>query len=113
MLRAALEGVAFLLRSKLDDLNRAGCRPEQVVIAGGGSRHADWRRLLSDVFQLPLFSASSPWLSVRGAALIAGVATGLYSGWAEAAGSVAPPEPVAGPVPSASAEQRYQRWRNS
>jgi xylulokinase len=113
MLRAALEGVAFLLRSKLDDLHRAGCRPEQVVIAGGGSRHADWRRLLSDVFQLPLFSASSPWLSVRGAALIAGVATGLYSGWAEAAGSVAPPEPAAGTVPCALAQQRYQRWRNS
>jgi xylulokinase len=113
MLRAALEGVAFLLRGKLDDLRRAGCRPDQVVIAGGGSRHADWRRLLSGVFQLPLLVASSPWLSARGAVLIAGVATGLYSGWAEATRSVAPPEPAADTVLDVTAEQRYERWRNS
>lgn len=113
MLRAALEGVAFLLRSKLDDLRRAGCRPDQVVIAGGGSRHTDWRQLLSGVFRLPLLAASSPWLSARGAVLIAGVATGLYSGWAEATGSVAPPEPAVGTVFSEPAEQRYQRWRRN
>lgn len=113
MLRAALEGVAFLLRSKLDDLHRAGCRPDQVVISGGGSRHADWRQLLSDVFQLPLLLASSPWLSARGAVLIAGMAAGLYSGWAEATESVAPPEPAADTVPSGPAEQHYQRWRRN
>lgn len=111
LLRAALEGVAFLLRTRLEDLRRAGCRPEKVVIAGGGSRHPSWQRLLGDVFQLPLLAASSPWLTARGATLIAGVATSLYSDWAEAAKSVPPPELVADRVPSAAAEEHYQLWR--
>jgi xylulokinase len=94
LLRAALEGVAFLLRTRLEDLHQAGCRAERVVLAGGGSRDPSWRRLLSDVFGLPLHMASTPWLSARGATLIAGVATGLYDTWSDAARSVPPPQPA-------------------
>ena len=38
LLRAALEGVAFLLRGQLDDLRAAGSAPVLVLLAGGGSR---------------------------------------------------------------------------
>jgi xylulokinase len=111
LLRAALEGVAFLLRTKLGDLDRVGSRPEKIVLAGGGSQHPSWRRLLADVFQLPLFTASTPWLSARGATLIAGVATGLYPTWADAARSIPPPEPAAAPGHSHLAEEHYRRFR--
>jgi xylulokinase len=113
LLRAALEGVAFLLRTKLDDLHRVGPRPEQIVLAGGGSQHPSWRRLLADVFQLPLFTASTPWLSARGAALIAGVATGLHPTWDDVTRSIPPPEPAAAAGHSDPAEQHYQRFRRS
>jgi xylulokinase len=112
LLRAALEGVAFLLRTKLDDLHRVGCRPEKIVLAGGGSQHPSWRRLLADVFRLPLFTASTPWLSARGGTLIAGVATGLYSSWADAAKSIPPPEPAAAAGHTDLAEEHYQRFRS-
>jgi xylulokinase len=111
LLRAALEGVAFLLRAKLGYLRDAGCYPEKAVIAGGGSRHPSWRRLLADVLQLPLYAASTPWLSVRGATLIAGVATGIYPTFADAASRIPPPEPAAGAGHSDPAEERYQRFR--
>jgi xylulokinase len=111
LLRAALEGVAFLLRTKLGDLERVGSRPEKIALAGGGSQHAAWRRLLADVFQLPLFTASTPWLSARGAAVIAGVATGLYPSWAGAATSIPPPEPAAAAGHSDPAEEHYRRFR--
>jgi xylulokinase len=111
LLRAALEGVAFLLRTKLDDLDRMGSRPERIALAGGGSQHPSWRRLLADVFQRPLFSASTPWLSARGATLIAGLATGLYPSWAGAAASIPPPEPAAPAGHSDLAEEGYQRFR--
>jgi xylulokinase len=111
LLRAALEGVAFLLRAKLEDLRRMGCRPEKAVIAGGGSRDPSWRRLLADVLQLPLFAASTPWLSARGATLIAGVATGLYPAWADAARSIQLPQPAADAGPSDPAEEHYQRFQ--
>lgn len=111
-MRGALEGVAFLLRTRLEDLRRVGCVPEKVVIAGGGSRNEAWQQLLGEVFELPLFAASSPSLSARGATLIAGVATGMYSTWAEATATVAPPEPVTNHVSSPDAEEEYQRWRS-
>jgi xylulokinase len=113
LLRAALEGVAFLLRTKLDDLHRVGGRPEKLVLAGGGARHPSWRRLLADVFRRPLLSASTPWLSARGATMIAGVATGLYPTWADAARSIPPPEPAADAGRSELAEQHYQRFRDA
>jgi xylulokinase len=110
LLRAALEGVAFLLRTKLDDLRHLGCHPEQVVIAGGGSRHPGWRSLLADVLQLPLYAASTPWLSARGATLIAGVAAGLYPTLAIAARHIPPAEPAADAGRSEPAEEHYRRF---
>jgi xylulokinase len=110
LLRAALEGVAFLLRSSLDDLRRADGRAERVVIAGGGSRDPAWRQLLADVFGVPLFAAGSTSLSARGATLIAGMAAGVYESWGEAARSLPPPEPAAEPANTQAAAEHYRRW---
>jgi xylulokinase len=77
LLRAALEGVAFLLRGKLDDMRAAGCAPDKILLAGGGARHPAWRQLLADVLAVPLYPAGAGWLTARGAALIAAQATGL------------------------------------
>lgn len=110
VLRAALEGVAFLLRSKLDDLDRVGGRPEKIVISGGGSRHRAWQRLLADVLQVPLYAASTPWLSVRGATLIAGVAAGLHPSLTDAARTIPPAERAASAGRSDVAEERYRRF---
>jgi len=75
LLRAALEGVAFLLNDRLEDLREAGHRPERVILGGGGTRHPAWRQLLADVLGLPLHPAPTTWLSATGAALIAAEAT--------------------------------------
>src|SRR6516162_8087083 len=89
LLRAALEGVAFLLRSQLDDLRAAAeftgeQAPVLVLLAGGGSRPAAWRQLLADALNVPLQpapvpggSAAAGWLTARGAALLAAQAAGL------------------------------------
>jgi xylulokinase len=78
LLRAALEGVAFLLRGKLDDL-RAGWAsgPAAIALAGGGSRAPAWRQLLADALAVPVVPAGNGSLTVRGAALIASAAAGL------------------------------------
>ena len=78
LMRAALEGVAFLLRGKLDDLRAHGAPgPAAIQLAGGGSRSPAWRRLLADVLAVPLYPAGDGWLTARGAALLAAAATGL------------------------------------
>jgi xylulokinase len=80
LLRAALEGVAFLLRRRLDDLRAAGHHPAAAIIGGGGASHPEWRQLLADVLGMPLHPADTSWLSAAGAARIAAGVTGMRWG---------------------------------
>jgi xylulokinase len=75
--RGAIEGVAFLLRKRLDDLRAAGHQPEAVLLGGGGATHPAWRQLLADVLALPLHPADTSWLSAAGAARVAAAAAGM------------------------------------
>jgi xylulokinase len=77
LLRGALEGVAFLLRRRLDDLRAAGHQPEAVLLGGGGATHPAWRQLLADVLALPLHPGDTSWLSAAGAARVAAPAAGM------------------------------------
>jgi xylulokinase len=80
LLRGALEGVAFLLRRRLDDLRAAGHRPDAAILGGGGASHPAWRQLLADALGLPLHPADTSWLSAAGAAQVAAAATGMGRG---------------------------------
>jgi len=75
--RGALEGVAYLLRKRLDDLRAAGHQPDAVLLGGGGATHPGWRQLLADVLALPLHPADTSWLSAAGAARVAAAAGGM------------------------------------
>jgi xylulokinase len=77
LLRGALEGVAFLLRRRLNDLRAAGHQPQSVLLGGGGATHPAWRQLLADVLALPLHPADTSWLSAAGAARVAATAAGM------------------------------------
>jgi len=81
LLRSALEGVAFALREGLEALEAAGIAAPELRLAGGGSADESWRQLLADVLGRPLgilpgSIASSA--SARGAAILAGLASGIY-----------------------------------
>ena len=110
-MRAALEGVAFLLRGKLEDLRAAGCAPARIQLAGGGSLHPAWRRLLADALAVPLYPSGTEWLTARGATLIAAMATGLTTGAVTADRSGHRAEAVVGA--SQLAEASYRRFASS
>ena len=112
LLRAALEGVAFLLRGKLDDLRAHGTPGSAAIqLAGGGSRHPAWRQLLADALAVPLYPAGDGWLTARGAALLAAAATGLVPD----ASTMVRSDRKTGAVVSAShlAEQAYRRFASA
>jgi xylulokinase len=75
LLRAALDGVAALLRQRLDDLRAAGHHPRSVILGGGGAAHPAWRELLAEALGLPLRPAPAAWLSAAGAARLAAAAS--------------------------------------
>ncbi|WP_376796576.1 xylulokinase [Thermogemmatispora sp.] len=78
LLRAALEGVACGIRLALERLPGAG-EVGSLLVAGGGSLHPAWRQLLADLLGRPLLSLEVSETAARGAALLAGLASGLWS----------------------------------
>ncbi len=84
LLHAALEGVAFGIRAALDAL--PGSSAEGTLrLAGGGSEHLAWRQMLADILGRELVTVDTPDASSRGAALLAGIADGI---WANAVATV-------------------------
>ncbi|MGI8911966.1 MAG: xylulokinase [Rubrobacteraceae bacterium] len=81
LLRAALEGVAFALREGLEALEATGVRAQELRLAGGGTADESWRQLLADVLGRPLQllpGSAAASASARGAAILAGLASGVY-----------------------------------
>jgi xylulokinase len=71
LMRSALDGVAGLLRERLDDLRAAGHAPRRVILGGGGTANPAWRELLARALGLPLREAATTWLTPTGAARLA------------------------------------------
>jgi xylulokinase len=111
LLRACLEGVAFSLREALEALERTGVEARQMRLAGGGTLRSEWRQMLSDVLDRPLLAVRDEAASARGAALLGGIACGLYSGVDEAAALAPRPAPATRPVAAAAYEEAFTRFR--
>jgi xylulokinase len=79
LMRAALEGVAFALKQGLEALTATGMQVTELRLAGGGTLETNWRQLLADILQVPLYSLTMPAASARGAAILAGIGTGVYT----------------------------------
>ena len=77
--RAVLEAVAFMLRRNLELLAGAGAQAAQIRSHGGGSRSALWNQVKADVCGLPVITLEGDDAAVRGDAMIAGVAAGIFT----------------------------------
>jgi xylulokinase len=88
LLHAALEGVAFGIRVAFEALPAAN-ETTTLRLAGGGSEHPAWRQMLADILNRELLTVDTPAASARGAALLGGIASGI---WVDALGtaSIAP-----------------------
>ncbi len=84
MARAVLEGVAYGMRDSLEIIREMGVPIQQVRASGGGAKSALWRQIQADVNQTPLVTINVDEGPAYGAALLATVATGIYSSVEEA-----------------------------
>jgi xylulokinase len=78
LVRAVLEGVAYGLRDSLELLCQLGVRPEAGRALGGGARSDVWLRIIASVLGLPLERVEVEEGAAYGAALLAGVAGGVF-----------------------------------
>jgi sugar (pentulose or hexulose) kinase len=82
--RAILEAIAFMLRRNLELLATAGAPALEVRSHGGGSRSDLWNRIKADACGIPVVTLEGEDAALRGDAMLAGVATGLFSDLAAA-----------------------------
>jgi xylulokinase len=82
--RAVMEGVVFSLRACLEAMAAAGVVPDQVRATGGGARSPRWRQLQADIYGLPIHRTMWEEGPAYGAALLGGVAAGVFGSVEEA-----------------------------
>jgi xylulokinase len=81
MIRAVFEGTAFGLRQIIELAERKwGLRPKRMVGVGGGSHSRFWAQIKAEILQLEYGTTEFQDASALGAALLGGVAGGVYSG---------------------------------
>ena len=81
--RALYEGLAFSIRDLLEAARALGFSFGTIRLMGGGARSACWRQIIADVTGLTIERTESADASF-GAALLAGIGTGLFAGPEEA-----------------------------
>jgi len=98
LVRAVLEGVAFGLRDSLDLIAELGPLPDRGRVSGGGARSEEWLKIVASVLELPLERTAADEGAAFGAALLGGVAGGIWASAAEAADAVVQPTSTVEPV---------------
>ena len=69
LLRSAVEGATFALKSGIDTLDSLGVSAERIVVTGGGARSATWRQIVADVCGTPVIVLEQDEGAAFGAAL--------------------------------------------
>ena len=84
LVRSVLEGVAFSLKDCYAIIQEQGLQLEQLRATGGGAKSLLWRQILADVLGVELVTTTSEEGPAFGAALLAGVASGIYESVSQA-----------------------------
>ncbi|QBD82270.1 xylulokinase [Ktedonosporobacter rubrisoli] len=84
LVRAVLEGVAFSLKDCFAIIREQGLQLDQMRATGGGAKSALWRQIIADVLGTELVLTNATEGPAFGAALLAGVAGGVYTSVVEA-----------------------------
>jgi xylulokinase len=84
MIRAALEGTAFSLKHNLDTARAAGAEANELHSMGGAANSKLWVQIKADVTGKKIVVPSSDTATTLGAAILAGVGTGIYASFEDA-----------------------------
>jgi xylulokinase len=99
LVRAVLEGVAFGLRDCLDLLRETGVEASVGRVSGGGAASELWLQIVASTLELPLERVAVDEGAAFGAALLGGVAAGVWSDVQAAVAATVRPRGRVDPVP--------------
>jgi len=111
--RAVLEGCAFALRDIVGRLDALGLGSQEIRVVGGGARSPLWMQIKANVTGKPVRAVLSAEPTALGAAILAGVAAGIFTDAEDAVNRVVKvaPEPIL-PQPDTAMvyDQAYRRY---
>ena len=84
LIRAIMEGVIFAMRDCLELFKQLHVCPEKLLAGGGGALSPLWRQIQADILGLPLVAVKTQEKSATGAAMIAGIGSGIFASFEEA-----------------------------
>jgi xylulokinase len=114
LVRAVLEGVAFGLRDSLELLRDLGVGVEVGRVSGGGARSSLWLQIVASALGIPLELTAVEEGSAFGAALLGGVAAGVFADVHEAVARCVSVRETVQPLPdwARTYEDLYPRYRS-
>jgi xylulokinase len=100
ILKAIMEGVTVYFVESIQSLNRLGADTTQFVATGGGARSDRWLQIKADIFGVPFIRPRVTEGSLVGAAMLAGLSTGVFANPAEAVSRFVEHDRVFEPCPT-------------
>ena len=82
--QAVFEGVCFALKDSFVQLSKMGVKINKSYLTGGGSRSHLWKKLLSSILNIPLYTVSDAYGPSYGMCITVLVSSGKYSSLSEA-----------------------------
>ncbi len=104
--RAIMEGTAYLLKARMDALRDMGIRADSVTMAGGPSDTFPWPQIVCDVLGMEVTIMNGSCAGAVGAAILAGIGTGVYGDERDAFNKAAFDKTAR--VPDKAAHKAYQ-----
>lgn len=113
MLRAVYEGIVFSHVTHVKRLLRNRTAPETIRLAGGAANSPVWVQIFADALQIPIETVSCQEQGIMGAAIAAGVGTGVFTSYEEASKKVVAVKEIVYPRKEYGKiyEQKYRRYR--
>jgi xylulokinase len=99
ILKSIMESVTFYFAESLQALKELGVNPSEFVATGGGAKSDPWLQLKADIFGVPFVRPRVTEASVLGAAILAGIAAGVFRHPAEGVAQFVKPDKVFEPNP--------------
>lgn len=111
--RAIMEAIAFAIRRNLEVLEDLNISVSEIRSLGGGSRSLTWSQIKADVSKRPVVTMKNEEAACLGAAILAGVAAGIYPSLKEAVVKMVSLKSKLEPNPAnyEAYDQAYERYR--
>lgn len=113
-IRSIMESLGYIICRNLEAIEQMGLKVEQIRTLGGGSKSDLWNQIKADITGKELYvTESSQNIACLGAAILAGVASGVFPSVQSACDSMIKIKKVYKPVPERHAiyQKQYEKFK--